>query len=423
MCIVSFASAQETLNLEQALETALKNNYAIGIARVQSAAATNNNNIGNAGFLPSVVFNASNSLSNNNTKQEYSNGLNINKSGVGSTGLNAGVALNWTLFDGFKMFATHQRLKEIEAQGLINIKVQIENTVAAIVGAYYDVVRQTQLIKATNDNIKIYEERIKIAQKKADIGSGSRIDLLQAKVDLNTQKAALLKLRIALDNAKASLNQLLSRPGDQEFMVNDSIVVNYAPAYSELKKTLVTNNNQLLFAQKNSSISEQLVKESQSQRLPQIEVNAIYNFSQTKNQVGLVLLNQNLGLNIGLTASWTLFNGFKTRTQVRNAYFMVQQNELLYKQTNTIVEAALIRAWKTFNYSVEAMKLEEDNILLARENVNIAMERFRIGSSTSIELMFAQKSYEEALSRLLAARYDAKLAETELKRLNGELVK
>jgi outer membrane protein len=124
-----------------------------------------------------------------------------------------------------------------------------------------------------------------------------------------------------------------------------------------------------------------------------------------------------------VNASWTLFNGFKTRTQVRNAYFIMQQNELLYKQTNTIVEAALIRAWKTFNYSAEAMKLEEDNILLARENVNIAMERFRIGSSTAIELMIAQKSYEDALSRLVTARYEAKLAETELKRLNGELVK
>lgn len=417
------AFSQEALTLQQSIEIALKNNFSITTSRLQANISNNNNTIGNAGFLPSVTLNAALSNSNTNTEQEFSSGASVKRDGAISDIVSSGVALNWTIFDGLKMFATKEKLNELEAQGATNLKIEIENTMMKVITSYYDVVRQQQLIRATKEAIKMYDERIKIAQLKFDIGSASKLDLLQAKVDLNAQKSLLLKQNTALENAKASLNQLLAKNSAADFIASDSIVVNYKPNYIDLQKNMNTKNNQLQIAQQNIAIANASIKELNSLALPQINLNAGYNFSQSKNQVGLVLLNKNLGLNTGITASWTLFNGFKTRSQVKTAQLMAEQQKVLFQETTSLLEAALLKAFKAYDNSVIALKLEEENTLIAKENVTIALERFRVGSSNSIELTTAQKSYEDALSRIVAARYDAKLYETELMRLEGALVK
>lgn len=417
------AFSQEALTLQKAIEIALKNNFAITTSRLEGNISSTNNTIGNAGFLPSLTLNAAVSNSNTNTEQEFNSGASVKRDGAISDVISTGVALNWTIFDGLKMFATKQKLNELEAQGATNLKIEIENTIMEVITSYYDVVRQQQLIKATQEAIKIYDERIKIAQLKFDIGSASKLDVLQAKVDLNAQKSLLLKQSIALDNAKANLNQLLAKNSTADFTASDSIVVNYKPNYIDLQKNMNTKNNQLLYAQQNILIANAGVKELSSLALPQINLNLGYNFSQNKNQVGLILLNRNLGLNTGISASWTLFNGFKTHSQVKVAQLMAEQRKVFFQETTAVLEAALVKAFKAYENSLTALKLEEENTLIAKENVTIALERFRIGSSNSIELTTAQKSYEDALSRIVDARYEAKLYEAELMRLEGTLVK
>ncbi len=415
--------AQEVLGLEDVVKQALKNSYSILVAQNQQQIAVNNNTPGNAGFLPQLTFNAASNLSNNKTNQEYASGLVINQNGVRSNGLNAGFSLNWTIFDGLKMFATHARLKELEAQSGLGLKVEIENTLTKVITAYYEVARQQQIIRAQKEALKVYEERIKISRKKEEIGSGSGQEVLQAQIDMNTQRSLLLKQYQLLDAAKLNLCQLMIRPVDQDFNVQDSIIFNYKPGYEELKRTVLSNNNQLQFSEKNMGVARQGIREYNALRLPQLTLNTTYNFSQSKNQVGFVLLNQNLGLNASVTAIWTLFNGLKNRTLVKNAELNLLQQENLYKQTLLVVETALLRAWKSYNSIQELLKLEEENALLVKENLKITLERFKTGGSTAIELMTAQKSYEEAMSRLMQVRFDAKIAETELKRLNGDLVK
>ena len=414
---------QDLLTLEQAIETALKNNYSISVARLQANIAENNNNIGNAGFLPTLSLNGSASSSSNNTVQEFSTGASVNRTGALSSSLIGGVALNWTIFDGLKMFATKEKLNELEEQGVLNLKMEIENNIVKITSAYYDVVRQQQLIRATNEAIKIYEERAKIAQLKLNIGSASKMDLLQTKVDLNAQKSQLLKQNNALDNAKASLNQLLSKNIDNEFFVNEKIIIDYQPVYTDLQKALTSTNTQLLAAQKNINIASSTTKELNGLRLPQVGLSALYNFSENKNQVGLILLNRNLGLNTGITASWTLFNGYKNQTQLKSVRLAEEQSKLQFKYVNSQLESMLYKSFKVYLNSLEALKLEEENSIIAKENVTIALERYRLGNANTIELMTAQKSYEDALSRVIDARYEAKIAETELKKLEGTLVK
>jgi outer membrane protein TolC len=415
--------AQDQLTLEQAMDLAMKNNYDISIVKNEAEMAANNNTLGNAGMLPKVDLQASTSLANNKTKQEFSSGLVVDKSGVQSQNINSGVYLTWTLFDGMKMFATHKKLQELEAMGELAAKIRIENSLSEVIGSYYNVVRQKQLIRGLSENIKISEERLKIAEKRMEIGSGSKLDVLQAKVDMNAQSSNLYRQRTQLSELKMQLNQLMSRSADVDFDVTDSIPIGTELKFEELKNELEKSNRDLLYAQRNSELSNQLLRETRSQLFPKLNFNANYLFSRAENQAGFTLLNQNLGLNLGLTASWTIFNGFTVRNQVKNARLQVMNADYSYKSVQLEVQHQLFSAYRNYNDDREILKLEEENVKLAKEAVDIALERFRIGSSNSIELKETQKSYDDALTRLAEARYNTKVSETKLLRLNGNLLR
>ena len=415
--------AQEQLTLEQAIDIGLKNNYEISIVRNNAVIASNNNTLGNAGMLPKMDLQASTGLANNATKQEFSSGLVVDKSGVQSNNINAGVFLTWTLFDGFKMFASHKKLEEFEAIGSLSSKILIENTLSQIIVNYYSVVRQKQLIKGLSENIKISEERLKIAEMKLNIGSGSRLDVLQAKVDMNAQTSNLYRQKTILSELKMNLNQLLARNSDMEFEVSDSIPVEFQLKYEELKSEMQNTNTDLLFAQRNVALSNQLLRETKSQLFPELNLNANYLFSRSENQAGFSLLNQNLGLNLGLTASWTIFNGLNTNNQIKNARLQIENADYEYKSTKLQVEHALLVSYKKYQDDQKILALEEENTVLVKEAVTIALERFRIGASNSLELKEIQKSYDDALTRLTEARYNAKVSETQLMRLNGKLIR
>lgn len=417
------SAAQYKLTLPQAIEIAIQNNYSIGIIKADADISRISNSYGNAGFLPSVTFLASTNKSSYNTKQEFNTGASVNRKNAISSNFASSIVMNWTLFDGMKMFATKDKLEALQARGTVNLKIEIENTVAQIIRLYFDVVHSQQLIKATNDALGIYIEREKIAQKKLDIGSGSKLDLLQAKVDLNAQRSTLLKLNIAMESAMVAMNQLLSKNSTDMYTVEDSITVNDSLVLTGMQQNASANNNQILFAQHNIAIANYSLREVKSTTLPQFGVTVNYNLTQTQNQVGLILLNQNRGFNGGLYASWNLFNGYKSQTQIKIAKYSIKQSVLALKQTSSIVDASLLKAWKNYEGALTILKLEQENIGIAKENVSIALERFRLGTSNNIELMFAQQSYQDALSRLVSARYEAKLSETELLRLQGQLVR
>ncbi len=422
-CFTLQLHAQERLSLADAVAIALKNNYSILISKNETEIDANNNTAGNAGMLPSLNINAAGTKSANDTKQSYSSGLEVNRKNVSSGNLSAGAALNWTIFDGFKMFATQNKLRELQSKGELNLKIEIENTIAQVISSYFDIVRYKDLLKADQNAIDIFEERVKISDTKFNIGSSSKLDLLQAKVDMNAEHSAQLKDKTSLGKAKINLNQLLARALDTDFDVSDSIVITYQPKLDELRKTVFNQNSTLLSAQKDLSVSSYTIKEIESQRYPKIGLGASYNYSRINNEVGLILLNQNAGLNYGFTFSWNIFNGFNTNSQIKNAKLDYQNYALRLSDVKSKVESQLLQSFKNFDDALELLKLEEDNLLLANENVTVGLERFRIGNSTPLELKEAQNSLDDATNRTLQARYNAKISETELMRLNGELVK
>lgn len=424
VCCGLSANAQTSqITIEKAIELALKNNYDILISKNRSIQTANNNSLGNAGILPKVDLIASGSFANNATKQEFSSGLLVDKNGVQSQNITTGAYLNWTIFDGLKMFATHDKLQQLQSMGELNLKIQIENTIVKVTSAYYNIVMQKQLIKGLKENSEVSEERLKIARKKFDLGSVSKVEVLQAKLDLNELRSALMRQNTLLSAAKEELNQLLVQNVEQEIDVNDSIPLLNQYKYEDLKNAILANNSDLLFAQKNMEVSKYMIKEAKSFYYPKLNLNANYIFSRAQNQAGFTLLNQNLGMNLGFTASWTIFNGLNTLNNVKNMKLNFENSNLEYENLKSLTQLGLMKSFKKYQDDIAILELEEENNKLAKENLDISLDRFRLGANTSIEIKMAQSSFQSSVSRLSDARYNAKISETQLLKLSGSIVK
>lgn len=415
-------SSQELLTLQQAIELALKNNYDIRIAAKREDIAAINNSPGNAGMLPRANITLTDNASFTNINQEFSNGLEVSQKGVTGNVVNPSFNISWTLFDGLKMFATKSRLKRLQEIGELNYKDTLQAVVAQTIVAYYDVVSAAQQLKAINQAIRISEERVKLADKKFQVGASSKVDLLQARVDLNGQKSALLQQQKTMEHKKAELNRLLVRPAETDFTTTDSIPVNVEPQLLT-PGDLETSNFQLAGAAKNVEIARLMKKEAFSQFLPTLNVNGAYGFTRSQSSAGFALYNQSYGLSGGFTLVVPLFNGLNSLNQYKIAGIQVMNAQFQLDKARLQTKINFYRALRDFETSKEILGLETENISLATENLNIALERFRLGQSTAIELREAQRSFEDAQTRLVNARFAAKVAETELLRLKGELVK
>jgi outer membrane protein len=421
--LFSSLHTQDTLTLQQAIALALQNNYAINISKSETEIASNNVSPGNAGMLPVISLYADGGFSGNDTKQEFIDGRVVDKKNAQSNNIGSGIALNWLVFDGLKMFIRYDKLKELNKQSEFASRIQIENTMVEVISAYYEIVRQKQLLKVNERLIGIYDERVNVSKTRWDVGKAAKTDYLQAQLDYNAEKAARIKLASALTDLKTKLNQVLARQPELDFEVSEAIDVDMNLKLDALADATMRMNNSLLFFQSNIAINEYSLREFRAERLPEVFLNATYDFSKTNNQAGFLLFNRNLGWNVGLSASWNLFNGFNTRREIKNAQINLKIAQLELDNIRSTVQSSLYASYKKYQSALEALVLEEENTTLAKENMDIIMESFRLGRANTLEFKEAQRSYEDALTNSLQTRYDAKVAETELLRLKGELVR
>jgi outer membrane protein len=424
---LSVLCQNKILTLDEAIATALQNNYNILLAKNDSASAALDYSYKNAAFLPRLNASLGDSWNINDQKQKFADGTKRELQGVRSGTINAGIALNWTLFDGFKMFATRDKVEEFVKLGELGIKNQVVSTIATVINTYYNIVRQKQQLKAIEEQMTINEERVKLAQYKLDIGSGTKPDVLQSKVDLNAQKAAQLEEQTLIAQLKEQLNQVTGTTTNSNYEVSDSIPLNMDLSLGEVLGKMESNNPTLLIAKKNIDIANLSLKERKAERFPTVSFNSGYNISRTDNKVTVnpyqPLFNRNRGTNYGFTAAIPILNNLNTKRLIGQAKLDIQYQQLSYDNQKTLINLSVLNAFKDYEQQKKALALEEENILLAKENVDIVLETYRLGAATFIQLREAQKSLEDAYNRLIAARYNTKLAETELLRLKGDLVK
>lgn len=434
ICVLTsvLANAQQQLTLQDAIAAALKNNYDILLTRNDSTSYALDRYYSFAAFLPQLNGIANATWNTNNQQLKFQNRTTgkdslVTRNGVRTTNMNYSVNLSWTLFDGMRMFATRERLYELEQLGSLSVKGQIVNSVAAVINNYYNIVRQKLQLKAVEEQMSLTEERMKLADKKLSVGLGSKPELLQAKVDYNAQKAAQLNQLTLIAQLRDQLSQLIGFKTGSVYEVADTIPTNMGLQYGELATKYEETNFDLQVAKKGIDIANITVKEAKAGLWPTLTFNSAYNFTRSDNSVVVnqnqPFFNQNKGLNYGFGLNVPILNGFNTRRLIKQAKLDVEYQKINYEKQRTLVDVGLTNSFKNYELQKQLLTLENDNIVQAEENVSIARERWKQGVATFIEYREAQFSLQDARNRLYAAQYNLKLAETELLRLKGDLLK
>ncbi len=425
LCLfINFKSpAQDQLTLNEAIRIGLKNNFDILMAKNREDAAALNYQYAYGAFLPTLSGSASRTWSNVHVNQKYSSGNNVERKNSNSSNTALSADLNWTLFDGLKVFATKDKLKAIQQLGALNVKDQVVHSLANIIDAYYTIILQKRELEAITEQMSISRERVKIANNKLLSGLGSKIDYLQAKVDLNAQKADSLRQQVNIDESKATLNRLILLPEEQQYQVEDTIPLEMNLNYEKIKQTALDQNFGLLSAKKNIEVSRLSLKEINRSRFPVINFNSSYSYSKQNSQAGFFLFNQSNGFNYGFSADVPIFRGFDINRQEKSTRLDIAYQQLDLQNQKSEVSLEVRNAYKDYSYYKEAMNLELENLEVAKENVQVSLAAFRLGQISSIEVKEAQQSLADSRIRLITARYNAKQAETKLLRLKGDLLK
>ncbi|MBX7182997.1 MAG: TolC family protein [Bacteroidia bacterium] len=422
-CLWTFSvKGQERISMQSAIEEALKSNFSVQISRNKVDIAQNESTIGNAGMLPVVSIGAGENFALNNTQQKLSTGNEINRKGAQSTNTSAGVSLNWTLFDGFKMFITYDKLKATKVLSETELRQQMENVVGKVISSYLEIVKQQEMLRVIDTTLVLLKERMELAKNKWEIGTASKMEFLQTTVDLNEQKSARLNQLLAIENAKTQLNVLLGRKPETALEVETGIQLKKDFVLENLKTDAIQNNSGLTNLRQYRLISELSLKEIRSGYYPKLIGSAGYTYSRSTNQASIIQYNQNLGLTAGLNLSWNVFDGLNLRRKIHTAQLGLNGIKLEMEELQNQTESSIIMAFRKFSYALSVLEMEEANLQVAKESVMVARERFKAGSSTLLELKDVERSFIDANSRLVNAQYLSKLAETELKQISGTLL-
>lgn len=425
LCFGKTVFAQDSLTVEQAVGYALANNYDILLSRNDSAVAAINYAYRNAAFLPQLNVSGTYIRNNNNQKQVLADNSERVRDGIRTNNLNTALNLNWTVFDGLRMFLLRDQIDIALEQGTLVVKATVINTVANVINTYYDIVRQQQQLRNVEEQMALAADRLRLAQYKFDVGAGIKPDVLQAQIDLNNNKAAQLNQLALIAQRRQSLNLLMNAAPSATYKVSDSIPVRTDIVMATILANVITPELQLTRA--NIRAAELEVRLARALRYPTVSLVSAYNFSRSaSNQVinpFSPLFNLNRGFNYGASVAIPILNNFTVRRQIRQAELAVRFQELQYQSQTAVLNTNLLNAFQNYEAQRQAVATLDSNVAVARENLFIEKERYRLGRTTFIELRQAEENVSVTITNLINARYNLKAAETELLRLRGELVR
>jgi outer membrane protein, adhesin transport system len=420
----SGAFGQAVYDLNSCIKIGLEKNFSLLIAKNSEAIAKNNFTIGNAGFLPTIDISGRHNGSVNDIKRNLADGSETHSEDEYNTTTSAGISMDLTIFNGFNVQTTYKKLGELKQVGELNTQMEIENLVADIIVGYYTYIQQIALYNNLEYAVALSKERLRIDEERYLLRSSSKLQVLQSRVYLNADSSRLSRQLEVVRAAQIHLNELMAVEDlSQRFSTKDtSITVNPDLLYEKLLEETLAKNTSLLIAAKNKTISEYDRKLVISRSYPYLTASSAYNYTVNTFSNATAKSQYTDGLNYGLTLGMNIFDGLNQRRNIRNSAIDVQNKELKYLEVEQGVRADLITLYSAYANFLRLINLEQQNLQTATENLDIAMERYKLGSLSGIDLREVQKSLLDARESLLSVESLAKLAEISLMLISGRIM-
>ena len=423
LLLVSGLAAQNPLTLEEAISIGLQNNYSIQIARNSAQVSQNNQGLGLSGFLPTLNANGNYQMQNSREKSNSQQSYGDSETEIRS----AELALQWTLFDGFRMFANRKLYSESARLGHYQARQSIENTVVAICRAYFNLVLQEKLLQIAEESKQISEERFNQEKVRHEIGGASSTDLLNAQVAYNTDRSKLLSQELEVEIARENLNLLLGRePSEKLNVVDDIVIPELKSSEAEIKSSANQNNSGINIARKNKQVASQQVSLARSAFFPRLNLSAGYGYNDRTirpdqatfaNEINTESYTGSIGLNL----SFNLFNGRRDKISYQNARLQKTNSSFALAEAENQLSGKISQTYETYQRRVQIVTLEEQNVTAARQNLELIQDRYQLGASTSLEFRDAQVNLFNAQVSLISAKYQARISRIEIDQLTGML--
>ena len=413
--------AQELLTVKEAIAIALEKNYDIKLFQNNLNATQENVTRGNAGMLPTVTGNFTQNNSRSNSSQTQASGEVRELDNAKNNSLNYGVSVGWTIFDGLGMFSRYETLKELQKQGEAELQRSVVTRISEVISTYYTIVEQQNLLAALDSSILISQERLQTAENRFSIGKASRLEVLNVQVNLNADESNRVKQEAIVKNLKVTLNSFLARDLQQDFKVVSEVIINESLSLGDLIEQAKANNPDLVLISINRRLAELEEKTIKANRYPTVRLNGGYNFGESESSLGFVAQSKSRGLTYGLTASINIFDGFNQRRNERLAKLKIENADLQINQSNLQIESEISQAYNLYKTNITLVDIEKKNEQIARQNLNITLDKYKIGTLSAVEFRDAQENYINAISRFNSAKTQAKLSETLLMELIGKI--
>ena len=421
---VTPVKGQTVYGLKDCISIGLERNFSILVAKNNETISKNNYTLGNAGFLPKVDLIGGHNGSLNNSTTKKTDGTQTISDGVFNTNTNGSVDLGLTLFNGFSAITTYKKLGELNQVGQLSTQLTIENLITDVVSGYYNYILQVQLMNNLKYALILSRERLRIDGDRYLLGSGSKLEVLQSRVYVNSDSSNLSRQNEVIRSAQIRLNQMMAVENlGNEFLSRDtSIDVNPGLLYEKLlEETLVSNTN-LLIAAKNKTISDYDYKLIVSRSYPYLNFSGGYGYNYNTFSMNTNKSQVTNRANYGLTLGVNLFDGNNQRRSIRNSAIDRESKDLRYREVEQGIRADLLSIYSAYSNNLRLITLEEQNFQTATENLDIALERYKLGSLSGIDLREVQKSLLDARERLISAHYQTKLAEISLQLISGKIM-
>ncbi|TAE75950.1 MAG: TolC family protein [Bacteroidetes bacterium] len=413
----------QILTIDDALQIALSQNFAAQLVKFDQQIAQNNYQKGNAGLQPTITGNIDYGGSVINAKQEFLTGSVQNVNNAINRNGNIGVNMNWLIFNGFAAQRTYQILGLQKELTNLNVRLQLENITANTIITYCNIVQNKQTAKVLTENLSISQERVRIAKDRFELGAMSKNDYLRAQIDAKRDSANLIQQLQQIKIAKIQLNQILNRNVKTEFEVSENLPDTKTITYNEILENLKAQNTQLLIQRKQNDVAFINTQITKGQILPSVNFTAGYNYANAVAGAGILRTNQNYGLNGRVTITIPIFDGYERQRNIQNAVIAQKRQQTTIEQTQLEAETNLTQAFEQYQTSLELLKIEKENVIITKQNLEITVEKFQLGKITALEFRDAQQTFLEIQNRVLLLNFQLKVQEINLLRISGSLIK
>jgi len=413
--IIAELNAQR-VDLYEAIGIALERNYDVRTANFSREIAENNAEAGNAGYYPSLFLNGQGSYSSQDTELNFASPEQPNISADGASTLNYGASANleYLVFNGGRRLHIYRQFQYLSEDGRLRERLEMESTALQVSSNFLEALRLLELQNIDQLSVELSLDRLTRARENYNYGNTTRLQVLNAEVDLRTDSINLANSSLDYQNSLRRLYLNMGIPADTLIKLDTAFTFSELMNREEILNSALNKNTIYLRTRNAEATANESLKAAEGNLWPTISANAAYQYNYSDFEANFISTQENFGWTAGLNLRFNIFDGRNIRRNIENARLEADIAEVEAEKSQNQVVQVVNNAYDTYITNLQLLKISERNLDLAETNFERSEEAFATGQITGVELRTAQLNLSEAMNAISRQRVITKISELAL---------